>query len=119
MPTPTTRKIGGYDVAFVPGRTPFPAQLSMMAKVLTAVSAGTNALLCVPPDVLAPCFGEQSFQRHLAAARAANLHARILEIDALALDLDEPADLEELRRRGGGAGIPGIGNGVAGIAAAG
>jgi 2-phospho-L-lactate guanylyltransferase len=93
----------GIDVTIVPDRH----------------RAGTNALLCVPPDVLAPCFGERSFQRHLAAARAANLRARILEIDALALDLDEPADLEELRRRGGSADVAGIGDGVPGIATAG
>lgn len=82
----------GIDVTIVPDRH----------------RVGTNALLCAPPDALAPCFGERSFERHLAAARAANLRVRVLEIDALALDLDEPADLEALRRCGGD-DIPGIG----------
>ena len=30
---------------------------------------GTNALLCSPPQVISPRFGEDSFVRHLAAAR--------------------------------------------------
>lgn len=55
---------------------------------------GTNALLCAPPDAIAPCFGPDSFQRHLAAVERAGLSARVLECDALALDLDTPEDLE-------------------------
>jgi len=62
---------------------------------------GTNALLCSPPRALAPCFGDHSFERHLAAAKAAGVAARILELEALALDLDDPADLDYLRRRDG------------------
>jgi len=62
---------------------------------------GTNALLCNPPRALAPCFGDRSFERHLAAARAAGVTAQVLELEALALDLDHPADLDYLRRRDG------------------
>ena len=62
---------------------------------------GTNALLCTPPDALAPCFGPDSFQRHLAAAAAAGVSARVLEIDELALDLDCAADFHEWRLRTG------------------
>jgi 2-phospho-L-lactate guanylyltransferase len=61
--------------------------------------AGTNALLCAPPQLLAPCFGADSLRRHFAAAAAAGIDARLVEIDALALDLDCAADLDELRRR--------------------
>lgn len=60
---------------------------------------GTNALLCAPPQLLAPCFGSDSLRRHLATADRLGIEARVLEIDALALDLDCPADLDELRRR--------------------
>jgi 2-phospho-L-lactate guanylyltransferase len=60
---------------------------------------GTNALLCTPPHVLPPCFGADSFRRHLAAAEQAGIRARALEIDELALDLDCAADLDELRLR--------------------
>jgi len=58
---------------------------------------GTNALLCSPPQVIAPCFGSSSFSRHLNAARAANIATRVLEIEELALDLDCADDLEYLR----------------------
>lgn len=57
---------------------------------------GTNALLCTPPDVIAPCFGVDSFQRHLAAAEASSLPVEIFECEALALDIDVVADLEQL-----------------------
>lgn len=60
---------------------------------------GTNALLCAPPAVIPPCFGPDSFRRHLAAARACGVEVRIVESDALALDIDDAADLAELRRR--------------------
>ncbi|MDB5968629.1 MAG: 2-Phospho-l-lactate Guanylyltransferase,CofC [Hydrocarboniphaga sp.] len=64
---------------------------------------GTNALLCSPPQSLTPCFGSDSFRRHLAAARAAGLQTQVLPIEALSLDLDYPEDLVELRRRCGAA----------------
>ncbi len=61
------------------------------------LGVGTNALLCSPPDAIAPCFGADSFQRHIAAARAAKLSHRALHVDELALDIDLPADLDHLR----------------------
>src|SRR3546814_7143292 len=60
---------------------------------------GTNALLCSPPHALTPRFGRDSFRRHLAAARVAELQTRVLYSDTLSLDLDSPDDFEELRRR--------------------
>jgi 2-phospho-L-lactate guanylyltransferase len=62
---------------------------------------GTNALLCAPPQLLSPCFGTDSFRRHLAAAKAASLNACVLEIEELALDLDCAEDLHELQARNG------------------
>jgi 2-phospho-L-lactate guanylyltransferase len=61
---------------------------------------GTNALLCTPPNVIAPCFGDASFRRHLDAAEAAGVTVRVVEHEALALDLDAPADLDYLRTYG-------------------
>jgi 2-phospho-L-lactate guanylyltransferase len=61
---------------------------------------GTNALLCTPPQLIEPCFGPDSFCRHLAAAAAAGIEARIVEDESLALDLDTPDDLECLRTHG-------------------
>ena len=60
---------------------------------------GTNLLLCAPPHTVAPCFGEASFARHLAAAASAGIEARVLHFEELALDLDEPDDLRYLRSR--------------------
>ena len=57
---------------------------------------GTNALLCAPPHAIAPCFGADSCQRHLAAAQAAKLRSCVVQIDELALDIDLPADLDHL-----------------------
>jgi 2-phospho-L-lactate/phosphoenolpyruvate guanylyltransferase len=61
--------------------------------------SGTNALLCSPPAVIPPCFGVDSFQHHLAAARSLGVELRIVESDALSLDIDDLDDLDELRRR--------------------
>jgi 2-phospho-L-lactate guanylyltransferase len=58
---------------------------------------GTNLLLCSPPHAIAPRFGGHSFEHHLAAAAAAGLDARVLQIEELALDIDEPQDLEYLQ----------------------
>ncbi|GFE79790.1 hypothetical protein GCM10011487_17900 [Steroidobacter agaridevorans] len=58
---------------------------------------GTNALLCSPPQAIAPRFGSCSFTRHLSAARAANIATRVVEIEELALDLDCADDLDYLR----------------------
>lgn len=54
--------------------------------------AGTNALVLVPPDVIAFAFGERSRSAHAALARAAG--ARYAEVAGpLDLDLDTPEDL--------------------------
>ena len=60
---------------------------------------GTNALGVTPPDLLRTSFGTRdSFQRHLRAAEAAGLRVGVHHSDGLAFDVDEPADLETLRR---------------------
>lgn len=61
--------------------------------------SGTNALLCTPPAIIPPCFGTDSFRQHLAAARIRGVDVRVVESDALALDIDELDDLDELQRR--------------------
>jgi 2-phospho-L-lactate guanylyltransferase len=53
---------------------------------------GTNALLLRPPHLIAPRFGEQSCQRHLAAAQSIATAVK-LERPRLALDVDEPDTL--------------------------
>ena len=100
-------------VLMLPGDLPLISSAALEA-VLAAVDTepgivvvpdrhrvGTNALLCSPPRALAPCFGGHSFERHLAAARSAGVNARVLEVEALALDLDHPEDLGYLRHQDG------------------
>jgi 2-phospho-L-lactate guanylyltransferase (CobY/MobA/RfbA family) len=41
-------------------------------------------------------FGEPSFERHLATARARNLSPRVLTLPGLGLDIDTPEDLTAL-----------------------
>ena len=55
---------------------------------------GTNALLLAPPDVIGLRFGYDSFNFHLAQVRARGLPVRVYENEHIALDIDEPNDLE-------------------------
>jgi 2-phospho-L-lactate/phosphoenolpyruvate guanylyltransferase len=75
------------------------ARTPVVAIVPDRAGEGTNALLCAPPAAIAPCFGPDSFRRHVAAAHARGVEVRIVESDALALDIDDIEDLDELRRR--------------------
>ncbi|HKZ91551.1 MAG TPA: 2-phospho-L-lactate guanylyltransferase [Candidatus Limnocylindrales bacterium] len=58
--------------------------------------SGTNALLLRPPDVIAPAFGNDSFEAHLRAAEAADASVQVVSDAALGFDLDTPEDLERL-----------------------
>jgi 2-phospho-L-lactate guanylyltransferase len=60
--------------------------------------AGTNALLIAPPGALAPAFGDGSFARHAALARAAGAGIAVVDVPSLGLDVDTPGDLAALRR---------------------
>jgi 2-phospho-L-lactate guanylyltransferase len=60
---------------------------------------GTNALLCAPPTIIPPCFGADSFERHLAAARSSGVDVHVIESHAISLDIDDVEDLNELLRR--------------------
>jgi 2-phospho-L-lactate/phosphoenolpyruvate guanylyltransferase len=56
---------------------------------------GTNALLRVPPLIMAPCFGGgPSLERHLGAARHEGIPCRVIEVPHIAFDLDSVADLQ-------------------------
>jgi 2-phospho-L-lactate/phosphoenolpyruvate guanylyltransferase len=55
---------------------------------------GTNAVLAAPPTVFPPSFGPGSFARHLAHAGAMRLDCRVVELAGLAMDVDEPRDLQ-------------------------
>jgi 2-phospho-L-lactate guanylyltransferase (CobY/MobA/RfbA family) len=57
---------------------------------------GTNALLLFPPDVIAPSFGDHSFEAHVRAAAAVDATLQVVADHALGFDLDTPEDLEML-----------------------
>jgi 2-phospho-L-lactate guanylyltransferase len=59
---------------------------------------GTNALVCTPADAIRLRFGPNSFAGHLRTAQEHGLEARIFESSELALDIDEPEDLDIWRR---------------------
>jgi len=59
---------------------------------------GTNALYLNPPQVIDLHFGDDSLGKFERDARRRGVPFALHERDVLALDLDEPSDLEELAR---------------------
>lgn len=59
---------------------------------------GTNALYLNPPDAMALHFGADSLAAFRAEAEVRGVNFVVQKSDALALDLDEPADLAHPRR---------------------
>lgn len=59
---------------------------------------GTNALYLRPPDAVTLHFGSESLARFKHEAEDRGVNFSIHHSDAMALDLDEPADLARLRR---------------------
>jgi 2-phospho-L-lactate guanylyltransferase len=107
------RALGAQRALLVPGDCPAldPTELDeLLARAIVPPSVlivpdrhgtGTNALCLTPPDALAPSFGPDSCQRHLAHARAAGVAAEVVEVPSLALDVDTPEDLEALASASG------------------
>jgi 2-phospho-L-lactate guanylyltransferase len=65
---------------------------------------GTNALLLAPTNAIGLRFGYDSFSYHLSQVAGRELPLRVLENERIALDIDEPQDLERFLRSGGGPG---------------
>jgi 2-phospho-L-lactate guanylyltransferase len=55
---------------------------------------GTNALLLAPPDIIRLRFGYDSFSYHISQISAQGLPIRCFDNERIALDIDEPTDLE-------------------------
>ena len=94
VPGDIPRVTSAEIAAVIEARRPAPS--------LTIVPAhderGSNAMLCSPPTVMTLRFGDDSFLPHLAAARALGIEPTIVKLPGIALDIDQPADLEALRR---------------------
>ncbi|MGH2984400.1 MAG: 2-phospho-L-lactate guanylyltransferase [Solirubrobacterales bacterium] len=76
------------------GRTPQAALI-----VPDRHGTGTNALVLSPPDAIEPAFGLESCSRHISRARAAGIGFTLERIESLAMDLDTPEDMRDLRDR--------------------
>ncbi len=74
------------------------------APVVVAVPAvgrgGTNALYLDPPNAISLHFGVDSLAEFRREAERSDVSFVVEKSDAMALDLDEPADLARLRRAG-------------------
>jgi 2-phospho-L-lactate guanylyltransferase len=100
-----------FGALIVPADVPFakPAEVDRVIAglnhnpvALTPASSdgGTNALAMRSPDLMAPCFGENSFERHRARARAQGLGLSIVRAPGLGHDIDHPRDLVFSRHLG-------------------
>lgn len=102
--------VGISNALIIPGDLPLVSSESITAllqaaqpheRAITIVPdgrhVGTNALVCTPADVIRLRFGPNSFAEHLRTAREHGLAARIFESGELALDIDEPEDLDAWR----------------------
>ena len=103
------RSAGSEAVLILPGDMPL-VRSADIEQVLAQVPAGTtapfallvpshdrmgtNALLLAPPDIINLRFGYDSFSFHMSQIAAKGLPLRVLENERIALDIDEPKDLE-------------------------
>jgi len=81
-----------------------PAQDRFALLVPSHDRMGTNALLLSPPDAIALRFGYDSFTYHVGQAVVRGLPLKLVENERIALDIDEPQDLQRFLAAGGGPG---------------
>jgi 2-phospho-L-lactate guanylyltransferase len=70
-----------------------------IALVAAARDGGTNLLGCAPIDIIAPCFGVNSFAKHANAARRAGIEPSVFACPSLIHDIDQPQDLSDFSPR--------------------
>ncbi len=104
MATAVCRERGAAHTLVVPADIPLieSAELEKIAEAAPAAGAvlvpdaagrGTNAAWRAPADLFPLRFGNDSFLPHLAAAKATGLPCVVLELPAIARDIDRPEDL--------------------------
>lgn len=71
-----------------------PQEGSVLAPA--ADGRGTNAAFRRPPNLFPLRFGNDSFKPHLAAAQATGKPCRVLQLPGIAVDVDNPEDLQRL-----------------------
>ena len=82
------------DIEKVLAQVPEDAAVPFALLVPSHDRKGTNALLLAPPDIIKLRFGYDSFTYHMSQVAAQGLPIRFLENEHIALDIDEPKDLE-------------------------
>ena len=82
------------DIEEVLAQVPEGASFPFALLVPSHDRMGTNALLLAPPDIIKLRFGYDSFTYHMSQVSAQGLPLRFIENERLALDIDEPKDLE-------------------------
>ena len=100
-------RIGAAWSLVIPGDIPL-IKVSELEKIMEAAprlgtvlvpaadGRGTNAALRSPCNLFPLRFGNDSFQPHLAAARATGHPCRVLSLPGISLDVDNPEDLQAL-----------------------
>lgn len=97
-------------MAFLPGDTPLVSveeldvvlsgmQVRDQAEFLIVPASdlgGSNCVVCTPPNCIEFRFGEDSFRKHLAAARERGIEPTVLKLPGIGLDIDTPEDIVEL-----------------------
>jgi LPPG:FO 2-phospho-L-lactate transferase len=107
MATELCRGRGVSSTLVIPGDIPLLTVAEMEAILRAAPSPGsvlvpaadgrgTNAAYRSPAGLFPLRFGDDSFQPHLAAARASEKPCVVLSLPGIALDVDNPAELEQL-----------------------
>lgn len=76
-----------------------PAEGSLL--VPAADGRGTNAAFRRPANLFPLRFGNDSFRPHLDAARSTGKPCQVLQLAGIALDVDNPGDLQQLLERPG------------------
>jgi 2-phospho-L-lactate/phosphoenolpyruvate guanylyltransferase len=104
------KEAGGEAVMIIPGDLPLvhsgdiesvlaqvpDGQIAPFALLVPSHDRlGTNALLLAPPDIIKLRFGYDSFRYHISQVSAQGLPVRCFENERIALDIDEPKDLEK------------------------
>jgi 2-phospho-L-lactate guanylyltransferase len=83
------------DIEQVLARVPERATAPFALLVPSHDRLGTNALLLAPPGVIKLRFGYDSFSFHMGQVTAQGLPIRYMENEHMALDIDEPKDLDQ------------------------
>ena len=82
------------DIEEVLAQIPNGASFPFALLVPSHDRMGTNALLLAPPDIIKLRFGYDSFSYHVSQVSVQGLPVRFIENERIALDIDEPKDLE-------------------------